>query len=269
MPNQVSPTPSFQNPPVMEVVCGMQFLPLEGMQAPHFGVLWKLYESEFPRIQSKAPLPPTPGTLGEDVAMEFNEVPPLPRIWFINSDETGVIQIQNDRLFYNWKHGESVGAYPRYCTIVEKFKYIVTKFSDFCEQYHLGDLQIIQLELAYINHIHKNVAWNNFGDIGNILPDFSWNNQKSLLSMPSAVNYKLQFDLPDETGKLHISAQSARLKEQEEDLLRFDLIVRGRPREIDENTIWDWFNDANKTIVNSFVDLTDKEVQKNVWGRYE
>ena len=33
--------PDFDNPPVIEVVCGVRFKAINKLLAPHFGLLWK------------------------------------------------------------------------------------------------------------------------------------------------------------------------------------------------------------------------------------
>jgi uncharacterized protein (TIGR04255 family) len=48
--------PSFGKPPVIEVVCGVQFEPVEGLLAPHLGSFWDQIRSEFPRCREVPPL---------------------------------------------------------------------------------------------------------------------------------------------------------------------------------------------------------------------
>lgn len=39
-----NPPPDFENPPVVEVVCGIQFEYLSQLITPHFGLLWEMYK---------------------------------------------------------------------------------------------------------------------------------------------------------------------------------------------------------------------------------
>jgi len=35
------PMPSYENPPVIEVVCGVQFKPIKNFLSVHFGAYWE------------------------------------------------------------------------------------------------------------------------------------------------------------------------------------------------------------------------------------
>src|SRR5206468_7988683 len=107
--------PDYENPPVTEVVCGMSFKPVQ-LQIPHIGLFWERCREEYPTCQEVAPLLPVIERFGEEDTSEaqvFNEVP-LPRVWFIHRQDTGIIQLQRDRFLHNWKKGKPTDAYPRY-----------------------------------------------------------------------------------------------------------------------------------------------------------
>lgn len=71
----------FDNPPLVEVVCGVHFQYLSELLAPHYGVLWEKFKDEgFTDTREVPPLAPTSGTIA------FSEVPPRPRIWFTTPD---------------------------------------------------------------------------------------------------------------------------------------------------------------------------------------
>ena len=97
--------PEFEKPPVIEVVCGVLFKPLESMLAPHLGVLWDRFKAQYRTCQEVAPLAPIVERFDESPGVELaiSDKPPLPRIWFIHESETGIIQVQRDRFLHNWK----------------------------------------------------------------------------------------------------------------------------------------------------------------------
>ena len=85
--------PSYENPPVIEVVCGVLFKPLEALLAPHLGLLWEKYKSEYPNCREVAPLTPVIERFEGQAEMKllFTDIPPLPRIWFTRSEDNGII----------------------------------------------------------------------------------------------------------------------------------------------------------------------------------
>jgi uncharacterized protein (TIGR04255 family) len=48
--------PSYKNPPVNEVVCGMQFHASTKLRIPHIGSLWGKFRTNYPLIQHAPPI---------------------------------------------------------------------------------------------------------------------------------------------------------------------------------------------------------------------
>jgi len=100
-----TPLPDFEGPPVVEVALAIQFKRLERLRAAHLGLLWsKFRDRGFPRTEDHGPLEPASERfdrnavqpqLGIDVRVF--DVPPLPRVWFLNEGGTQLIQFQPDR----------------------------------------------------------------------------------------------------------------------------------------------------------------------------
>src|SRR5690349_15910910 len=94
--------PDFTNPPVTEVVLGVQFNNLSGFQAPHLGLVWEKFRSNFPHIEEHPPIQPAFETFGSNPGMSLVMplvLPPwMPRIFFVNDDRTQLLQVQRDRV---------------------------------------------------------------------------------------------------------------------------------------------------------------------------
>jgi len=67
----------------------------------------------------------------------------------------GLIQLQNNRFFYNWRKMHADEPYPRYGSVVKKFKANLELFQRFLEEEKLGPFSPTECELTYINHILK------------------------------------------------------------------------------------------------------------------
>ncbi len=82
------PVVDYENPPVIEVVCGILFKPIQALLAPHLAVLWEKYRSEYPICSEVAPLAPVIEHFEDsfEMKLEFSDLPPLPRIWFSRKD---------------------------------------------------------------------------------------------------------------------------------------------------------------------------------------
>ncbi len=101
--------PSFDRPPVVEVVLSVQFEPLVSLHTPQLGLLWKEFEARFPKTEDQPPLPPSIEQFGRrsmpPVSFSIQEIDGAtpPRVWFLNREETELIQVQQDRFIVNWR----------------------------------------------------------------------------------------------------------------------------------------------------------------------
>ncbi len=57
--------PDFEKPPVIEVVCGLQFVPIRAFTVPYLGILWDKFKANYPNCREVAPLMPVVERFGE------------------------------------------------------------------------------------------------------------------------------------------------------------------------------------------------------------
>jgi uncharacterized protein (TIGR04255 family) len=262
--------PEYDNPPVAEVVCGIQFKTLEAFKVPHFGLFWKLIEAEYPECQEVAPLMPIVERYGADEDQLQISLPdfPQPRIWFLHAKETGILQLQRDRFLHNWKKSKPTDAYPRYHFVIGQFKEKLALFKQFVLQNNLGAVEALQYEMTYVNHIAKGEGWNDFTELGSVFRDHRWHGQEGRFLPPiEHLNLRTTFLLPERKARLHVSIRDGRRQDDSRPLLLFELTVRGFPGDQSADARWQWFDIAREWIVKGFTDLTAPEIQKNVWRR--
>ncbi len=117
--------PDFSNPPLREVAVGVHFEPLRGLRQAHFGLFWERVRAAFPITEDRDALPQHYESLSEEAAPQpafqfvVSDSPPLNRVWFISADRESLIQLQADRLIYNWRH--QGGAYPHFESLLRSF----------------------------------------------------------------------------------------------------------------------------------------------------
>lgn len=255
----------FATPPVVEVVCGAAFTTLRALRIPHFGVFWNKFREQFPRVQEAPPLaPPSAG----EIEIEISQIPPLPRVWFLNEDESALIQIQKDRFTYNWKRQKTADVYPSYKTIYPQFVSWISKFGNFLTENSLGDLQFRQFELTYVNHIPMASLDGFVTRATDTLVDHKRDPRADrFLPEPTNFSWNTEYALPNDTGRFYIAAQSARTITNGQPLIRLDISVRGIGQNASISGMKSWFDVAHEWIIHGFVDVTDKRVQREVWGR--
>src|SRR2546428_11952886 len=107
----------YDDPPVVEIVLGVEFAPLEKWEIPHFGLFWNRIQTRYPRFEINPPL----ASDVERPRLEFKQAQ-LPRVelvskpqvrcWFLNDANTELIQVQYDRFVHNWRKVLGSETYP-------------------------------------------------------------------------------------------------------------------------------------------------------------
>jgi len=266
MPDTGRAPPEYETPPVIEVVCGIQFVSIEALTVAHFGRWWSRISDDFPKCQEVPPLVPVIERFDAEGTSppELVEVPPLPRLWLISKKGDQLIQLQKDRFLFNWRKTSEEHIYPRYSFVRSSFDRYRNEFASFVVETTEQNLRPIQYELTYINHIPEGLSsWRKPAEIGGILPDVSWQAEPGrFLPDPESVDFRVSFILPDRLGRLHVRARNARRKSDNLGVILLEITARGFGDEIDA-----WFNVAHDWIVRGFTDLTATKIQKELWRR--
>jgi uncharacterized protein (TIGR04255 family) len=250
--------PSFRNPPIHEVVCGLQFRPLALFQAPHYGLFWQTIRKDFPNCRTVAPIGGNPSLIApQEIEVSFHVGSVMPRVWFISADNSCLVQLQQDRFLFNWRAGDGRNRYPRYPYVIRRLQKLFGKFQDFLRDNELGEVSLLGTELSYINHVTTE-------DLGAAFPDFSWRHDKRYLPPADAFNFQTNHVMND--GWLHVAIMSAKTGDGKP-FVRFDLTARGQVAHHDGDGVWHWYDEANMWVVDAFIDLTSDQMQREAWER--
>jgi uncharacterized protein (TIGR04255 family) len=148
---------TFDRPPLDEVVMGVQFDREVSDDAFALADYWPKIRESFPKLEKQPPLPkavedftPTPSVGGPQI--ELLTSPPSPRYWFISDDETRLVQVQSDRLLFNWRKREQGQEYPRYRQLRDEFNQQLEIFMSCLREDVRNQLGPVWCEVSYINH---------------------------------------------------------------------------------------------------------------------
>jgi len=260
----------FENPPVVEVACGVLFNALEGLKAPKLGLFWTQLRDRFPRLEEAPAIPPVvePATITTpQMQVQLLSMPPMRRVWFLSENGSRLIQIQQDRFLYNWKQVNHDDRYPSYDTVIKDFEKYFAQYIGFLKSEQLGDLIYRQFDLSYINIIGRHNGLETMA-AGEILRDHIRDKTTNrFLPEPEAFSWNSSYALPGGVGRLHMSAQSALRVETGEKILRLELTARGIPKDPSEVNRRPWFNLAHEWITRGFADSTAQAIQQSKWKR--
>jgi uncharacterized protein (TIGR04255 family) len=266
-----APLPDYERPPVIEVVCGITFKSLDRLLAPHLGMYWEKVKDRYSGCAERPPLVPViEAPAGRDqVDLEFVDVPPIPRIWFVNQESNELIQVQRDRFLHNWRKKDEDTRYPKYKSVISEFNAQIRTFSEFLAKHDLGEIEPIQFELTYVNHIPQGDCWESASDLSQLFVAF--NKQvchQQFLPDVEGLNWTTTFALPNDSGRLYVQLRTAvKSDDNQKKLLQLNLTARGIGKFQKLGDMNSWFDIAHESIVKGFADLTTEKAQKEIWRR--
>ena len=255
------PTPTYENPPINEIVCGIRFDSIQSLQSGHLGILWQQFRADFPKTEDQNLVTSVPE---EDLAPPNK--PPLPRVWFIHENENEVIQVQRNCFLHNWRKRRPDDKYPGYEKVVDNFEKYLSCFEAFLAAEDLGRLVPREYELTYIDLIPKGHGWESLGDLAKIFPNLlSRTSENMLLNDVQGISWQTIFDLPNRLGQLGVSIRNAQRVSDNQQIIyiEFKAISSGA-----DKPTRGWFNAAHNTITQLFSNLVSNDIQEKFWGRH-
>lgn len=263
--------PDFNEPPVVEVVLGVQFVPLALFSVQHFGLFWAKVREDYPQFVPKPPLPTiiegfesgAPKGLAIEVGLASG---PDVRGWYIDSSETRLMQVQKDRFHCNWRKRSAGEVYPHYENIEPIFEKEWKRFTDFLAQEKLAVPEVNQCEVTYVNHIEVGKGWKSYGELNKVFSCWSGGSSGSFLPEPEKVIFTTRYVIEQSRGRLHIAMQPAVRRHDAKEVLQLTLTARGKPNSSSLEDIVGWFELGHQWIVKGFTDFTTKDMHK-LWGR--
>jgi uncharacterized protein (TIGR04255 family) len=259
---------NYKNPPISEISFGLSFAPLDGFRVSHYGLFWDRIRIDYPETTDQVPFFNPDEVLPSPSVIQENKFPfPLPRCWYIHRDRKLLIQLQSNRVWFNWRRLASADEYPHFEVLFAQFQYVIGLLEEFLLNTNVGKLDATALELVYVNHIPAGKLWNRYGDVGNFMRDVSWRSDASRLPMPSGIGWTAIFGFDEVRVTADLKAGKEPSGEQRSIYaleLRATSIGRG---EIFNRPELGWYRRAHHLLHDAFADLTTEEAQRDYWLR--
>jgi uncharacterized protein (TIGR04255 family) len=269
--------PRFHRPPVEEVAVGVQFsAPATGFLPTHYGAFRESLKTKFPRVEVLPPLPdlremPSPQVEGETVQIPFGYGAQLwPRVLFVSEDDSRLVQLQNDRLVFNWRRRQDK-PYVHYEVVREGFSEAFRAFDEFASREGLGPVVPIQCEIIYVNPLPRDAT-----GVGPSSPEQVfrvWTSSvgeewtKSLEDLSFNARYPLLDSSGNQFGRL-IATMSTIVRPGSEKQMRLEMAARGRPSSQDLAGVLAFHDIGHDAIVRCFAAITTQAMHDR-WERYQ
>jgi uncharacterized protein (TIGR04255 family) len=247
----------FEKPPINEVSIGMHFAPLSNLKAEQIGLFWSRIRPAFPNSQQTAPI--------GNVLHLPPEVFPMPRFWFIAKDDATLIQVQKSAFLFNWRlRGES---YPRFDSVFDAFRKQRSTFLQFLrEDLNTAKIEPAKLQLTYVNLFENVPYWSGPQDTPKIVPSFGFINPGSKVAKPKDFNSTTIFQIEDDL-LLSVTVRNGLNNSTGKMVLVLELEASGTHPRFETEKADAWYHRAHIAISESFVALTDRQIQEEYWIR--
>lgn len=273
-PDQASapgdPLPEYAAPPVVETSVGIQLDGLHGYNSLAVAAYRSEIISEFPLLEELAPLDPAYETFGPgDSRLAQPQIQLIagavqPRFCFIAANGSELVQIQRDRLFYNWRKTQKGEAYPRYLHVRQRLQSQLGRLSDWAKKERIGEPVPTQCEVIYVNRIPLSDADGNSCGLSFIFP---W--LKGLKGMTEDGSFQFRRRLQNEAGepvaRLNFNLRYGTDEAGGREAL-LQLHVRGRPSDSTLSGCLQMIDAEREVIVRTFTEVTSEDAHK-LWER--
>ncbi len=271
--------PAYARPPVNEVVLGVQSNKLT-LTTPLLGLFWASVRESYPDFQVQPALDPvverfgeTPQTVGPVPGLRLLEQPETPRCWFLEKPGNRLIQVQQDRLIYNWRRVVDSDQYPHYAQVKDAFAREYERLSQFVKtEERAGQLEPNWCETTYINHLLPDPGRWAPGELEKLFTVFGPRPDGGFLPPAEQGQFAFTFLIPDSAGeplgRLHVSLARAIRQKDSAHLLVFELTARGRPDGEGLDGVLRFMDRAHEWIVRGFTELTRPSMHE-LWGRFD
>ncbi len=257
--------PDYAEPPLDEVVIGVQFAPIPGYSSVSAQGIWDLYAAQFPTIQEQPMLQPQFETFGGSnlqASFQFQLGAPVgSRIWFISADANHLIQFQPDRFLANWRKNPNLRPYPRFEGIAEAFEMNLILLRKYLSTTFGYEIDINQAEVSYINV----VPVEDFSEAGDW---FSlWNGgHLNVEALNTSFTEVMRGRDGRPLARLHHEIQSAFTIDGKQKAFSLNLTFRGKPAGNDVTSAMQFLATGREAIVTRFSAITTQRAHQ-IWGR--
>ncbi len=249
---------SFDAPPIVEKLMGIEFAPIEEWGIPHFGLFWQQIKDNYPHFEVQPPLISQRNPIHN---IDFNEV----RCWFFHKSQTKLIQLQNGRFLYNWQKPADYEEYPHYKNIRQEFKDVWLQFIHFLDSNKIGLPNVEQCEITYVDHFVRGREWKDLSELPNLFNFWSGIPSNFLPVEPDLISLQTAYSMPDGMGRVILQLQPVTRTEDAKEVLQLQITATGKPLSSDIEDMLTWFDFGREWAVQSFLAVTPREMHE-FWG---
>lgn len=258
---------SFDRPPVQEIAFAVQLLSSQ-LSLESMVDIGRALKPLFPvqQLQPALPRMMEPGRQSFSISVGA----PLPRFWFVSEDGLRLVQVQEDRVAFNWRGLGRDAQYPRYNRLRAEFAEHLALLGAVVPELRGNGLHADFCELTYVNELESPASTTGHPPLDAILRVAQPLKGAEFLPPADSSEWTGRWTIRDggeePAGRLTAAAQPASRQWDQRPI--YLLTMTGiLPREVaGTDAVFKQFDLAHEWIVRGFADLTTKDMHDR-WGR--
>lgn len=196
---------SFKTPPVFETALSVQFDELPEFSTVHFGRFHETIQKQFPVAKDAARLQEVHEYFpfrASRIVLREQPIQPNRVMYCDAADPRRLLQLQPDRIGYNWRRSDSGEPYPPFSNYAENFVAYFRQFESFCAVADLGKVTPNLVEVTYINRIECRNGESPSTCLNRVF-GLSQTPEGTFLPAPEQSSLRRMFSFPDQSGRLY------------------------------------------------------------------
>lgn len=257
--------PSFDRPPLIETVLGVQFAPVDGLSSAHLGLFWREIGPEWTRVQEGEPVGQI--LLDEGAGGVFSPDSlsnRARRLKFLDASSSRMVQVENGWLIYNWRRRAPGDAYPRFETLLPEFQRVFRALCAFLVSQGFGEPKINLWEVCYVNDIAKGTVWNTPQGWPELFPCLLAAPSLSQVGAPLTASARWRFPIVRAHASLEVVLNHVADGDGSTEILRLTQLARGSAGNL--AGLEQGLHDGHRAIVHTFAEITSVAAHRQ-WGR--
>jgi uncharacterized protein (TIGR04255 family) len=252
------------------LVLTVQFEGLRELLGPHIGILWdESFREAFPKVEHHPPIEQVlelERAVSAEPKIRLSTEPALPRFFFINERGTELVQVQTDRLSYNWRSRAGEYDYPRYPAVRASFEGAMLKLREFVEREKLGEIAPNQCEFLYANSILYSATELPHRNLGKLIEPWATDYQSLAGADLEDVSIHARHVLRGEDGRfigrMHVTVQPGYLVADRTPTYKVQFTARGLPLDPSISGAFEFLDLAHSRLRTAFSELISQDVQQ-------
>jgi uncharacterized protein (TIGR04255 family) len=247
------------------------------LNSAHLGVVWSRLRDQYPHVEEYPP--------AENEIERFDQlVPavaeikltsglPVPRLFMLDESRSNVVQLQSDRIGFNWRKQADDVEYPRFGHVRDSFESAFDTITATASSMpHKPLPEAYQCEVVYLNEVPAHLASSAMhGDPDPVIR--MWKPLEEGLPGPAedvklVTRHRLTPDDRTQGARLIVSLEPVVRVDSQLPVYLLSLTVRGAPAAGGIDAILGFLDLGHETIVRAFAGLTTADMHDE-WGRLQ